>query len=620
MDFYSKMFDLIDEGIIAVDSSGYIKIYNKMAKDLFSINTDAGPGHPEGRIEDGDIVIIADNMLGADDGGMKPGDLKIIGVDPKGVKRGYAVVAVGKKGSKIGTGLYKSVPPADDEELLMETIIDGILIRAQISFTKKRLRIEVNNSNFDYDYLWAAGHMVILDGRDHHIKFYQCKGYTSRKEDMKFVLHGQPFKGKGKYGRVLDPLNKHILELHPETEVIRKLLNVARGGDEISRGIESFINGIPVRCSIKALNEGDKRIGALLEIMEITELRVIQKEWKQALINLRNLENKIISERIKEQAFKSIIGHSPKIKSVIEIAKKAAETDSTVLLLGESGTGKNLFAEAIHKASPRRNGPFVYINCASIPENLLESELFGYEKGAFTGAISQKRGKFEQANNGTIFLDEINELPLVLQAKLLHVLQSRTFTRVGGLQPVNVDIRIIAASNKDLERLVTEGQFRSDLFYRINVLSITIPPLRERKEDLYVLSEYIVDRLGERIGCGKKLISPEVFKIFFNYDWPGNVRELENVLERAMIMSEKVIYPEHLPEYMLKEAYRYTQEKAFVDIKNIGPMKLIVEEAEKKAIAKALEITGGNRKNAMELLQVGKTNFYAKLKKFGIPE
>ncbi|MCG0276739.1 MAG: sigma 54-interacting transcriptional regulator [Thermosediminibacteraceae bacterium] len=559
-------------------------------------------------------------MLGADDGGMESEDLKIIGVDPEGIKRGYAVVAVGKKGSKIGSALYESAPPGYDGELSIETVIDGILIRARISFNKKRLEIKINESNFNYDYLWAAGHMVILNGKDHHIKFYQCRGYTSRKEDMKLVLLGQPFKGKGKYRSTFDPLNKHILELHPETELLRALLNVARGSDEIFRGIESFINGIPVRCSIKALNEGDKRIGALLEIMEITELRAIQEKWEQALVNLNNLKNKVMSEKIKEQAFKSIIGHSHKIINTIEIAKKAAETDSTVLLLGESGTGKNLFAEAIHKASPRRDGPFVYINCAAIPENLLESELFGYEKGAFTGATSQKLGKFEQANHGTIFLDEINELPLVLQAKLLHVLQNRTFTRIGGLKPINVNVRIIVASNKDLGKLITEGKFRSDLFYRINVLSITIPPLRERKEDLYLLSEYIVERLRKKLNCCKKLISPEVFNIFFDYDWPGNIRELENVLERAMIMSEKVICPEHLPEYMLREAKQYTQKKTFVDIKNVGPIKLILEEAEKKAIIKALEITDGSRKKAMELLKMGKTNFYIKLKKFSLLE
>lgn len=620
MDFYQKISDLIDEGIIAVDSEGYIKVYNKMAKDLFGIDSDDILEHPEGRIEDGDLVIIADNMLGADDGGMEPEDLKVIGVDPRGIKKGYAVVAVGRKGGRIGSALCGYAPPGHDGELPLETAIGGIYIRVKVCFDRKRLEIRVNDKDFYYDYLWAAGHMVVLDGEDHRIKFYQSRGYTSRKEDMKFLLQGRPFRGKGKYRRTCDPVNSHILELHPETGLIKALLNVARGSNETFRNLESFINGIPVRCSIKPLNEEGRRVGALLEIVEITELKLIQEKWERALVDLKNLQDEVMSQKLKEQAFKNIKGHSHKILKAVEVAKKAAQTDTTVLLLGESGTGKNVFAEAIHKASPRRDGPFVYINCAAIPENLLESELFGYEKGAFTGATSQKIGKFEQANGGTIFLDEINELPLSLQAKLLHVLQNKTFTRVGGLSPVNVDVRIIAASNKDLGMLASEGKFRSDLFYRINVLSIVIPPLRERREDLYLLSENILERLRKKLNCRNKLISPEVFKIFFDYDWPGNIRELENVLERAMIMSEEVIYPEHLPDNMLKKVEPSIINKTFVDVKDIGPMRLIVEEAEKKAIQKALEITGGSRKKAMELLKMGKTNFYAKLKKFGIPE
>lgn len=257
----------------------------------------------------------------------------------------------------------------------------------------------------------------------------------------------------------------------------------------------------------------------------------------------------------------------------------------------------------------------VYINCASIPETLLESELFGHEKGSFTGAVSRKLGKFEIANNGTIFLDEINELPLSLQAKLLHVIQSRTFTRVGGIEPISVNIRIIATSNKDLERLVSEGHFRGDLFYRINVISIYIPPLREHKEDLSLLISYLYRRLEEKTGNGLKKISPEVYKIFFDYHWPGNIRELENVIERAKVMSAKEILPEHLPQYMLKNLKQHLATN-LVEINNIGPIKTIVEEAEKKAINKALELSSGNRKKAMQLLKMGKTNFYAKLKKF----
>jgi len=618
MDYFEEIPDLVDEGIIAIDSKGYVKVYNNMAKCIFGINVDKGPGHLEGRIEDGDIVIIADNMLGADDGGMTPTDLKLIGIDPQGVKQGMPIVAVGKKGEKEGTGVLRFRPQGQDENILLQTMVDDIPIEVSINFINKRLNIVIRNTSYKYDYLWALGHMVVLDGRSKNVKFYQAKGYTARKEDIKFILNGNPYKGKGMHGIVLDPIDKYIMELHPNSDVIRRLIDVAHGINSNIKGMESFINGIPVRCSIKAINKKSLRIGALLEVMDITELRSAQAEREKALITLKKMQDKTASERIQEQAFQNIISISSKMKDIIHTAKRAAETNATVLLLGESGTGKNLFAEAIHKASSRRTGPFVYINCASIPENLLESELFGHEKGAFTGAISEKQGKFELANGGTIFLDEINELPVTLQAKLLHVLQSRVFTKVGGLKAINVDIRIITASNKDLERLVMDGLFRSDLFYRINVVSITIPPLREHKEDLYLLIDYFMERLSKKIGCTKKEISPEAYKILFNYSWHGNIRELENVLERAMIMSDDVILPENLPHYISEETNRCVQGETLVDLKDIGPLKVIVEEAEKKAIYRALEISNGSRKKAMEMLGMGKTNFYEKLNKFGI--
>jgi transcriptional regulator with PAS, ATPase and Fis domain len=617
MDFHSKIPDLMDEGIIVVDSKGYIKVYNKMAKDIFGINPDEGTGHTEGMIEDGDIVIIADNMLGADDGGMEPTDLRLIGIDPQGIKKGNAVVAIGKKGDITGGGISKYLPKGQGTDLYLEKTILNTQLQTQIDVNNKRLRIKVNQNIYDYEFFWGAGHMVILDGNTMAVKFYQCKGYTARREPMKHILLGGTFKGKGRHGRALETLDKHILELHPDSEVIRKLLNVACGGSKGIKGMESLINGVPVRCSVKAFDKDGERIGAMLEIMDISELKAILVEKERTLEHLKNLEDRLETEQREKQAFSSIIGESPAIKDVIRAAKKAAQTDSTVLLLGESGTGKNLFAEAIHQASKRRNGPLVYINCASIPETLLESELFGHEKGSFTGAISKKLGKFELAHNGTIFLDEINEIPLSLQAKLLHVIQSRTFTRVGGIEPISVNIRIIATSNKDLERLVVEGLFRGDLFYRINVISIYIPPLRERKEDLSLLIGYLLRCLEEKTGNGSKKISPEVYKIFFDYNWPGNIRELENVLERAKVMSGIGILPEHLPKYMLKNLEQYSP-KNLVDINNIGPIKTIVEEVEKKAIEKALCVSGGNRKKAMRLLKMGKTNFYTKLKKFKI--
>jgi PAS domain-containing protein len=427
----TEIINIIDEGIITIDSRGYITIYNKMARDIFGITPAHGPGHPNGRIAEGDIVVISDNILGADDGGLKPKDLKMIGIDPSGINEGDAIIAIGQKGGPFGSGIYKNVGKDFTEgELSLEKIINGVSIRAMINFDSKLLRVRVGKRDFDYVYLWSAGHLVLIDEKTMEVKFYQTKGYTARGEDTKTVLRGEPYRGKGIYEKVIEVENVHISEIHPDSDIIIGLMEVAQGEDRTVRGLESSINGIPVRCSIEPLNDGDTRIGALLKVTDITEIKALWHEREKALTTLESLEKKLETYHIQQEAFKNLIGNSEKMRTVVEIAKRAADTSSTVLLLGESGTGKGVFAEAIHRASPRRDNPLVYVNCASIPETLIESELFGHEKGAFTGAILEKKGKFELADGGTIFLDEIVELPLTLQAKLLHTWEHNQDLRV----------------------------------------------------------------------------------------------------------------------------------------------------------------------------------------------
>ncbi len=238
------------------------------------------------------------------------------------------------------------------------------------------------------------------------------------------------------------------------------------------------------------------------------------------------------------KGYHTFIGESKAIMDKLEIALRAAQADASVLLLGESGVGKELFAEQIHLHSPRRDNPFIRVNCAAIPENLLESELFGHVRGAFTGAIADRRGRFELTDRGTIFLDEIGDLPLSLQAKLLRVIQNRTFDRVGGSEPVRVDVRIIAATNKDIEEEVASGRFRKDLYYRLNVLPIYIPPLRERREDIPLLAEYFLKKFRREIKKPVKGFASETLEVLLGHNWPGNVRELENAIERAVVIGQ----------------------------------------------------------------------------------
>ncbi len=318
------------------------------------------------------------------------------------------------------------------------------------------------------------------------------------------------------------------------------------------------------------------------------------------------------------------------MKKIYELAKKVAPSSSTVLILGESGTGKEVLAKYIHFCS-KRKGPFVTINCAAIPEELLEAELFGYEKGAFTGAIKSKPGKFEIANKGTLFLDEIGDLSLKLQAKLLRVIQEKQVERLGSDHSIKVDVRILAATNKDLEKEVQEGRFREDLFFRLNVIPIKLPPLRERKEDIPLLTQFFLKRICEREGIEEKKFTSQAIKALLNYPWPGNIRELENFIERVVILSENnIIGIEDLSLSTLSSKLQIreslTEDKdmliKYLSLPQISEngieLNKLLKEIEVYYLKKALEISKGVKTKAAKLLGLNRTTFIEKLKKYNL--
>ncbi len=328
------------------------------------------------------------------------------------------------------------------------------------------------------------------------------------------------------------------------------------------------------------------------------------EEEKEILLN--KIELKVpISE---------IIGVSKQIDHLKNTILKVANIDSTVLLEGDSGTGKSLVAKVIHKLSNRKKEAFVSINCASIPENLLEAELFGYEKGAFSGAISQKKGKFEIANKGTIFLDEIGDLPLSLQGKLLSVIQEKEFSRLGSLDTISVDVRIIAATNKNLYELTQEGKFREDLYYRLNVIPIKIPPLFERKEDIPILIDYFLKIFNEKYNK-KVQISKEALIELINYNWPGNVRELENIIERLVVMNEQIVNLKDLPAYISQKIPLERYEIHSLNNKNLPTQ---IQNIEKKHIELALKETGFVKSKAARLLNLTLRQLDYRIRKYNI--
>jgi len=330
-------------------------------------------------------------------------------------------------------------------------------------------------------------------------------------------------------------------------------------------------------------------------------------------------ENILLKEEVSSRfGLPGIIGKSRNIVDVAQIVQKVAATKTTVLILGESGTGKELFARAIHNLSSRKHYPFVPINCAAIPKALLESELFGHEKGSFTGADARKMGKFELADKGTIFLDEIGDMDLSIQAKLLRAIEEGEIERVGAITFMKLDVRIVAASNKDLEKAVEEKKFREDLFYRLNVFPVRVPPLRERKEDIPILVEYFINKYCNEMKKPVKSVSKEALDILMGYHWKGNVRELENTIERAVILCDgDVITPEH---FVLSKEVVSGPVTAFSSTE--GTLESVAKEAlrtaETKRISSALHETRGNKSKAAEILQVSYKTLLTKIKEYGI--
>ncbi len=315
---------------------------------------------------------------------------------------------------------------------------------------------------------------------------------------------------------------------------------------------------------------------------------------------------------------REIIAESPAMLEVLNFVRRVAASEATTILLdGENGTGKDLIAKTLHYQSVRQAEPFIAINCAAIPETLLESELFGYEKGAFTDARAQKRGIFELADKGTLFLDEIGEIPMMLQAKLLRVLEEQSFRRLGGLKDIQLDLRVIAATNKNLREAVQEGAFRQDLYFRLNVIQISIPPLRERPEDILPLAQFFVELYNRKFRRSVGGVSDAAARLLLAHDWPGNVRELRNAIERAMILEEGVsITPASLPMAITRpEARDSAQAAAVPDIPSEG---LSLEENEKMLLARALEKTSGNQTQAARLLRITRDTLRYKMKKFNL--
>jgi DNA-binding NtrC family response regulator len=343
--------------------------------------------------------------------------------------------------------------------------------------------------------------------------------------------------------------------------------------------------------------------------VDINKLRLVVEramEYSQA-----RHENEVLRRELRDRgAFGELVGISESMQQIYSLIEQVASSSASVLITGESGTGKELVARTIHMLSPRRKGPFVAINCSAIPETLIESEIFGHEKGAFTGAASRRQGCFELANSGTLLLDEIAEMPVFLQAKLLRVLEERIIRRLGGSMEIPVDVRVLAATNRSPQEAVRSGAFREDLLYRLNVITIELPPLRQRKEDIPLLAQHLIVQLAERHNRAARLLSPAALDVLRSHDWPGNVRELRNAIERAVIIcSGEQIERHHLAPYPVDQRSRMRNEDTIT-----FPIGMPIEEIERQMILRTLQKTNNNKTRAAELLKISLKTLHNKLK------
>lgn len=407
----------------------------------------------------------------------------------------------------------------------------------------------------------------------------------------------------GKYATVdiAEGDSVHLQVLATKSPVKGALLKVGPNRKEV------LVNAAPI------IVDGEL-IGSVGVLHDITEMNRLSEELRQAKQIIRKLEAKY--------TFDDIEGKDAELLNAIDKAKKAADTPATVLLIGESGTGKEIFAHAIHNSSERKYKQFVRVNCAAIPQTLLESELFGYEEGAFTGAKKGgKKGLFDEANGGTIFLDEIGEINVETQAKLLRVLQEKEIMKVGGIKPVNIDVRVIAASNIDIENAIKQGKFRKDLYYRINMFPIRIPTLKERKGDIGHLARFFLKKFNQEYGRNIEGINEDALQKLIEYKWPGNVRELENIIGRAIInmkMTEKTIQKRHLPKFDLgDERINIPSETEFSEMETMT-LEQLTDRIESEYIVHVLKLCDNNKTQAAKVLKISLRNLYYKLEKHGI--
>ena len=560
-DYYNEIICNINEGVIVIDKEGVIKIINNSAEKMLRISAENGIGKYISSIFPNSELLSV----------IESGETQL---NKKEGKFNVTRKAIIQKGEVIG-GL----------EIFSEKTENQLLITPQDNGTASESILTTIFNTVDECVVVVDENGIITMMSNGYKEFINCE----------------------------NPEGKHVTEVIENT----KLHIVARTGEKEFGEIQEA-NGhkmISMRVPIK---KDGKIVGAIGKVMfkDLSNFEILSNKLSNLEKQVEYYKNELSTDGKAIYTFNNIIGGSAKSKEVMSLARRIAKMDSNVLITGESGTGKELFAHSIHNASRRCLKPFIKINCGAIPAELFESEMFGYEEGAFTGAKrSGKKGKFEHANGGTILLDEIGDMPMNMQVKLLRVIQEKELVRVGGNDVIKVDVRVIASTNKSLEQLIKDGKFREDLYYRLNVMHLKLPSLRERVEDIEELSNKLRIKICKKYGVYSEGISREAIDYLKSYSWPGNIRQLENVIERAinLLDADLSIMPKHLPEKIIKSKIKkYSLENNY--------LKDIVETIEKDLIVECIKKTGGNKNETAKILGLSRAGLYKKLNRYNLME
>ncbi|MDO5037955.1 MAG: sigma-54 dependent transcriptional regulator [Tissierellia bacterium] len=604
-----RLMDDLGQGYIEIDKDKRIRQINTRAMDMLGLTLKNKFCHGEGQIKEGDLVILADNVLGNDDGGLRPEDFRLINIKNKDLRLGDCILAIGtyKKDKKPHYKYYRNDQLVSNIKL--ESVYEGQKIEIEIQKDKRVISISLNGQAYPMSYQYAIGHMILLDGETKEVKFIQAPGYSIRREALKNILQGDFFQAKPTKNHEIRAivLNSRFDLVSKEAEFNDILDGVLKGQIDKQVGELQEINKRLFLCDLIPMEGEDQKTREGLQIILHTAMEVERlMENKVPIIDRieRHFRKEVLFYREDKVQKSQFLGTSAQAREVRYLSYKAGQNKFTVLLTGESGTGKSMMAREIHGLGGKK-APFVEVHCNAISRSLFESELFGYEAGAFTGSSPKgKKGYFEKANGGTIFLDEIGEIPLDIQVKLLQALENKVIYPVGSSQAINIDVRIIVATNKDLEEEVAQRRFRQDLFYRINIFPIPIPPLRERGNDVYSLSNDLLNKICQKYGVPQKRLSHEAMEYILSYGWPGNVRELENCMERAVVLCEtNLIYPEHL------NILHQVHDTSLGDLLDLE---------EKRIIERFLLKNGGDRLKTAQDLKISKSSLYGKIAKYAI--